>query len=299
MLDYSALATVAAVIRTGSFEAAAAQLGVTPSAVSQRVKGLEERLGAPLVVRGAPCTGTAAGARLAAHFDQVALLEHELMVDAPGWAGAAGAKHPTLKIALNSDSLGTWFPAAAAGFAASNDATLDLVLDDEAHTAERLRSGEVLAAVTTTGDTVQGCRTVRLGALRYVATASPAYVRRYLSRGITPEALARAPVLRFDARDELQNRWAAKVVGAAVEAPTHWAPSTRGFLDLTLAGLAWSMTPEPLAAPLLASGRLVDLDPRVRVETPLFWQHLRITARLIAELTSAVRTAAAEHLVQD
>lgn len=292
MLDYPAVAAVAAVIRTGSFEAAAHELGVTPSAVSQRVKGLEERLGMPLIARGAPCTATPAGSRLAAHYDQVALLEHDLTAFVAGWAAATNAQPSTLRIAVNSDSLATWFPTAAARFAAAGEATLDLVLEDEAHTAERLRSGEVLAAVTTTGKAVQGCRTVPLGSLRYIATASPAYVARYLRDGLSREALACAPVLRFDRRDDLQNRWAAKSMGSAVDAPTHWAPSTHGFLDLTLAGLAWSVTPEPLAAPLIASGHLVDLDPRVRVEVPLFWQHLRISSRLLAELTAAVRAAA-------
>jgi LysR family transcriptional regulator (chromosome initiation inhibitor) len=259
---------------------------------------LEERLGAPLVVRAAPCVATAAGARLCSHFDQVALLEHDLLVDAPGWADATGAQSPTLNIAVNADSLATWFPAAAARFAAASDATLSLVLDDEARTAERLQSGEVVAAVTTTGRIVQGCRSLPLGVLRHVATASPAYAARRFSQGVTAEALARAPVLRFDPRDELQNRWAAKAVGAAVEAPTHLVPSTHGFLDLTLLGMGWSLTPEPLAAPFLASGRLVDLDPRVRVDVPLFWQHLRIAARLMSDLTSAVLIAAADHLIQ-
>lgn len=40
-------------------------------------------------------------------------------------------------------------PSAAASFAAAQPNTLSLVLDDEAYTAERLRSGEVIAAVTT------------------------------------------------------------------------------------------------------------------------------------------------------
>ena len=53
------LAALAAVIRTGSFERAAQQLHVTPSAVSQRVKLLEERLGTILVVRSCPCGSTA------------------------------------------------------------------------------------------------------------------------------------------------------------------------------------------------------------------------------------------------
>jgi transcriptional regulator, ArgP family len=296
MLDYPAVAAVVAVIRTGSFEAAALELGVTPSAVSQRVKALEERLGAPLVVRGAPCVATPAGARLAAHFDQVMLLEHDLAADGPGWAGAAAGRAPTLRIAVNADSLATWFPAAVAGFTRSNGATLDLVLDDEAHTPDRIRSGEVLAAVTTGGQAVQGCRSLPLGSIRYIAAASPDYVQRHLKEGVSARTLAHAPVLRFDRRDDLQRRWMTRAFGGAMDAPTHWVPSTQGFLDLTLCGVGWSMTPLQLAAPLIAAGRLVDLKPGVHLDVPLFWQHLRITARLLAGLTDAVRAAASEGL---
>ena len=55
MLDYAALAALAAVIREGSFERAASALHVTPSAVSQRIRSLEERVGCALVVREQPC----------------------------------------------------------------------------------------------------------------------------------------------------------------------------------------------------------------------------------------------------
>ncbi len=296
MLDYPALAALAAVIRTGSFDAAAEALSVTPSAVSQRVKGLEERLGLPLVIRATPCRPTEAGARLAAHLDQVALLEHDMMAGDPVWAAAFGGARPTLKIALNADSLGTWFPRAAARFAADQPNTLSLVLDDEADTAERLRSGEVIAAVTTTGKAVAGCRTLPLGSLRYVAAATPDYRDHHFPNGVTAARLAEAPVLRFSPRDRLQLKWTEKVVGSLIEGPTHWVPSTQGFLDFTLAGVAWSLTPERLAAPLITSGRLVDLAPGVIVDVPLFWQHLRITTRLIEDLTRAIRAGAAEWL---
>lgn len=296
MLDYPALAALAAVIRTGSFDAAAEALSVTPSAVSQRVKGLEERLGLTLVIRATPCRPTEAGARLAAHLDQVALLEHDMMAGDPVWAAAFGGARPTLKIALNADSLGTWFPRAAARFAAEQPNTLSLVLDDEADTAERLRSGEVIAAVTTTGKAVAGCRTLSLGSLRYLAAATSDYRDHHFSNGVTAARLAEAPVLRFSPRDRLQLKWTEKVVGSPIEGPTHWVPSTQGFLDFTLAGVAWSLTPERLAAPLIASGRLVDLAPGVIVEVPLFWQHLRITTRLIEDLTSAVRAGVADWL---
>ena len=155
MLDYPSLAAVSAVVREGSFEKAAERLGVTPSAVSQRVRNLEERLGAILVMRGQPCVATELGGRLCAHVDQVQLMEADL---APMLSPRDGpAERPlTLKVAVNSDSLSTWFTEAAAGFARATGHLLDLLIDDEAHTADRLRSGEVVAAVTADPEPVQG-----------------------------------------------------------------------------------------------------------------------------------------------
>src|SRR5688572_20369409 len=159
MLDYGSLAALAAVVREGTFDRAAASLGVTTSAVSQRVRALEERLGSVLVVRGQPCTATPAGARICAHVERVRLLEGEMATDLPALAGEARDKGPpTLRIAVNRDSLDTWFIPALAGFAAQTGALVDLVLDREELTPDRLRSGEVLAAVTDDAAAVQGCK---------------------------------------------------------------------------------------------------------------------------------------------
>ncbi len=108
------------------------------------VRGIEERLGAILIVRGQPCEPTELGRTLCAHLDRGRLLEHDL-APALGRAAAGPGERLTLPIAVNSDSLATWFPAAAAAFGRKVDASLDLALDDEAYTAQRLRSGEVLA----------------------------------------------------------------------------------------------------------------------------------------------------------
>ena len=297
MIDYPALAALAAVLREGGFDRAAATLGVTPSAVSQRVRGLEERLGCVLVVRGQPPVATAAGARLCAHLDRVRLLEGEMAAALPGLG--ATPSPPRLRVAVNADSLGSWFPPAASGFAAATGALLDLVLEDEDHTADRLRSGAVLAAVTTEPVPVQGCRMVRLGALRYVATASPDFLRRHCPQGVTPEALARAPRLRFDPRDALQDRWARLALGMELPgpgAPVHLVPSTQGFLDLTLLGLGWALQPEPLVAPHLAAGRLVALG-ETRLDVPLHWQHARLGQGLLRRLTQDVLEAARRRLV--
>ena len=297
MLDYPALAALSAVSREGSFERAALRLGITPSAVSQRVRALEERIGAVLVLRGQPCRPTDIGARLCAHADQVRLLEEDVVAGLPQLA-TGSHRAATLRIAVNADSLATWVPAALAAFAAETGALVDLVLDDEAHTAEWLRSGEVLAAVTADPKPVQGCRLITLGHLRYAACAAPAFMAQHFPDGVSAEALQAAPHLRFDRRDQLQARWVQYVFGVLLDAPCHWVPSTQGFLDLGMAGLGWGMQLVSLAGPCLATGRLVELVPDRPLDVQLHWQVTRLNAARLDALTAAIRAAARQALLR-
>lgn len=295
MLDYASIAAVAAIVREGTFERGAATLGITPSAISQRVRGLEERLGAILIVRGQPCEPTELGRTLCAHLDRVRLLEHDLAPSlGRGAADAGGAM--TLRIAVNSDSLSTWFPAAIAAFDPGPGITLELTLDDEARTADRLRSNEVLAVVTDDPEPVQGCKTIPLGAMSYVACATPAFVDRYFGTGVDAEALSRAPHLRFDRHDTMQVRWARDAHGIDLASPVHWVPSTHGLLDFTLAGIGWGVNSVQLVDEHLASGRLVELPPAFRLDVNLYWTVARLHAVTLRRLTAALQEAAGQHL---
>jgi LysR family transcriptional regulator, chromosome initiation inhibitor len=228
----------------------------------------------------------------------VRLLEGEMVTDLPALFGDAHAKGPpTVRIAVNRDSLGTWFVPALSSFAARSGALVDLVLDREEFTTDRLRSGEVLAAVTDDASAVQGCRKLSLGGLRYVATASPEFVRTWFPRGIDAGALAHAPVLIFDRRDHLQAKWAFETKGVRLSSPAHWIPATRAFLDATLAGLGWGMNPLCLVKDKLADGRLVDLSPGRHMDVALHWQYARVGARLLDLLTKEVVAAARRSLV--
>lgn len=295
MLDYASIAAVAAIVREGTFERGAASLGITPSAISQRVRGLEERLGAILIVRGQPCQATELGRTLCAHLDRVRLLEHHL---APSLGrGAPVADAPImLRIAVNSDSLPTWLRAAIAAFDPGPNVTLDLTLDDEARTADRLRANEVLAAVTDDPEPVQGCKTIPLGALRYAACATPAFVDRYFADGLNAASLARAPHMRFDRHDAMQERWAREAHGINLVGPVHWVPSTHGLLDLILAGIGWGLNPVQLVEGHLASGRLVELPPEHRLDVTLYWTVARLHALTLRRLTTAIQEAAAKGL---
>lgn len=294
MLDYPSLAAVAAVVREGSFEKAAALLKITPSAVSQRVRGYEERLGIALIVRGQPCTATEQGRELCAHFDKVRLLEADLPMSFAN--GMQDSSRPSLSIAVNADSLATWFPYAMADFSRTTGMLVELTLEDEGHTADRLRTGEVLAVVTSDPEPVAGCRTIALGSLSYVACASPDFVGRYFPTGIDGDSLNAAPVMRFNRKDQLQARWAKAVFGTDLNAPTHWIPSTQGFLDLACAGLGWGLQPKTLAKPRIDAGTLTELVPGDTMAVQLFWTVSRLHAQALQAMTDAVKIFARQHL---
>jgi len=297
MIDYPAARAVALIVQTGSFERAAAALNVTPSAISQRVKQLEERLGAVLVERGTPCMATEKGAWLCRHMEHVGMLEAELMEHLPGLVDPASpAQRVTVNVATNADSLGTWFLAAAAAFTQDSDYLLNIAIDDEDHTAEWLRRGRVLAAVTSLAKPVQGCHVKPLGQLRYHATASPGYLERHFPRGVTPEAIANAPALIFNQKDRLQHQWMRQALGQDVTFPTHWLPSTQSFVDASLAGMGWALNPVQLVGEHLASGRLVELVPGATLDRPLSWQVNRLAADHLSDLTRHVLATARREL---
>lgn len=291
MFDPAQLAALSAVLRTGSFDAAAADLGVTPSAISQRIKALEERAGAVLVIRAAPCRATDAGRRLARLSDELGLLAdsaaRELGLD-------TGDGPPRVRIAVNADSLATWVLPA---LTATPGMLYDVVVDDQDHSADLLRSGEVSAAVTGHPGPVQGCDSVALGALRYIATASPAFVATHMPDGVTAGALTQAPGLTYNAKDRLQAQWLEEVFGQRARYRSHMLPSSTAFVEAAVAGLGWGMNPEPLVRAHLDAGRLVELMPGRPRDTPLYWQVSRMTAAALASLTKAVRAAAAEVLI--
>ena len=296
MLDYAALFALAAVVREGSFERAARALHVTPSAVSQRVRLLEERIGCALVVRGQPCLPTETGRRLCQHVDHVRLLEHELQENLPV-LDPDGMVRVRLPVAVNADSLATWFAPAVAAFAAQAPVLMDVAVDDEGHTSDWLRSGAVLAAVTATAQPAIGCNSRALGAMRYVATASPAFMAHHFHQGVDAHSLARAPSLLFSTKDELQARWVRRQCRRRIELPSHTLPSSQAFVTAALSGMGWGLQPWSLVESHLASGALVELVPETPLDVPLYWQQARAGAGLLAGLTQAVLAAASAVLI--
>lgn len=289
MIDYPALAALAEIARRGSFEAAAHALGITQPAVSQRIKSLESKMGQVLLDRGPPVTPTPAGLRLVAHWGQVQLLE-------AGLAGQIGADSapPVIRIAVNADSLASW----AISALPQAPGLLDLVIDDQDHAEGWLRAGLVSAAITGQRVPVAGCDSFDLGAMRYLAVASPEFIARHFADGVTADALRRAPALIFNSKDGLQDQWVRQNIGAGIALNGHMIPTAEVFVQATRLGMGWGMNPELMIADDLRSGRLVPLRTGAALDVRLYWQIARIMAPPLAPLTRAIRRAAAAALIQ-
>jgi LysR family transcriptional regulator (chromosome initiation inhibitor) len=284
-----------AVVDEGTFDAAAAALHVTPSAVSQRVKTLEQRTGRVLLMRTKPVRPTESGQVVVRFARQLAALERQTQTEL---GIAAGSEVARIAIAVNADSLATWFLPALTRVPQTPPVCFELHREDEAHTTTLLREGTVMAAVTSAAEPVAGCTVRPLGLARYLPVASPEFVRRH--RSVTPlrRWLPDAPVVVFDRRDELQDRFVRTLTRGRSGASgfRHHVPTSEGFCDAVAAGLGWGLVPQPHAEPLLRSGALAELTPDRYVDVPLYWQQWKLDVPALALVARTVAAAAAEAL---
>lgn len=296
-LDPVLLATLGAVAQEGTFERAAARLHVTPSAVSQRVKALEQSVGQVVVGRTKPVTPTAAGQvllRLAGHWD---LLVADALAEIVPEAGATA--YPLVPVVVNADSLATWILPGLARAQEELGITLDVVREDEEHASDLVRSGAALAAVTADATPVAGCRVTPLGSLRFVAVCTPAFRDRWLPRGARAADLDRAPMVRFDRKDTMQHRVARRWVRREIDPPASFIGSSREFAEAVRLGMGWAMMPVAWAEEELASGALVPVSRRPHHDVPLHWLAWRLPSRTLQVLTRCVTEQAARSLVRD
>ena len=313
--------TLAAVIDEGTFEAAARRLRLTPSAVSQRVKSLEQQLGRVLVVRSKPARATDSGAAIVRLARQLALLEHDALTE---FGLDEGSARPiSVALAVNADSLATWFLPALARVAARHPVVFDLHRDDQDFTAGLLESGTVMGAVTSQATPVAGCLVRPLGVMRYEAVATPGFVARWMpdaaspsaspgpspgdtlspSPGASPSAspgapspLAAAPLVDFDRRDDLQRDFLRAAGIDPERPPRHFVPASNDFATAIKLGLGWGMLPGFQSEAELERGRLVRLGG-APIDVPLYWQQWNLRSPLLAAIADELAVEARRTLV--
>ncbi|TWI58510.1 LysR family transcriptional regulator (chromosome initiation inhibitor) [Pseudomonas duriflava] len=295
MFDYKLLMALATVVEQEGFERAALTLGLSQSAISQRIKLLEARLGEPVLLRQSPPVPTAVGQRLLNHIQQVRLLEGDLKRQVPTLEDGTRER---LRVALNADSLATWWAPAVSAFCQKYAVLLDQVVEDQDVGLKRMRAGEVAGCLCGSPHPVAGARAIALGAMRYRSVASPAFIETYLDGEVTAERLAGAPAIVYGPDDRLQHRFMAQL-GFEGAFYHHLCPSSEGFFQMTLNGLGWGLLPELQAQQARARGDLVDLlpEPYTIIDVPLYWHHWRNGGEILAALTRHLIDQAGRWLV--
>jgi LysR family transcriptional regulator (chromosome initiation inhibitor) len=299
LLDPAALDCLAALAEAGSFERAAQLLSITQSAVSQRLRSLETQVGQLLVVRARPLRMTEAGKVLLRYARQL----QALRADAARELGAIRMREEHLPIAINADSLATWVlgaldPLVRAG--QRDGYGIELVVDDQDFTHDRLREGEVLGCVSTVSMALRGCTCQPLGRMRYIAVASPAFVRRAMPEGLTPGNFPRLPFIVFNRKDDMQAQWVAAAMNLrSPRLQERYVPSSEAGARAAVMGWGVAVIPELLARAQLEAGALVAIRPEVTIDVALYWHQWKLAGGLDeAESSTPARPGLLEQIGQ-
>lgn len=288
------LRALRASVDEGSFEAAASHLNITPSAISQRIKALESAVGRVLLQRTKPVRPTESGMtmlRLARQFDLLAADAAKELAPSPQVENLP----VRVPFVVNADSLETWVLPALVDV--PPHVCVEIHREDQEHSTALLRDGTAMAAITSVAQPVQGCVVRRLGVMRYRPMASPRLVRAWFQAGVTTAAFGKAPVMAFNRRDDLQDRYLRRRTRQALRPPRHFVPSSAGFLDSIRLGLGWGMLPDLQTTEDEAAGRLIDIDPGGHIDVPLYWQQWKLRSPALTAIAEAIESAAGRQLV--
>ncbi len=283
-MDYRGIEALYTVHELQSFEAAAQTLHITQSAVSQRIKGLEMSYGKPVLTRTLPYRPTELGKQLIGHFKQICLLEEDLEKQIK-----KATSTPQIAIALNRDSLETWFLDLIQETEVFKDVLLEIVADDQELTLDYLKNGRVSACLSTAEKEILGGRVHFLGNMEYVLVASPGFVKKFFSKGSPKECLRNAPAIKFDQNDKLHERYLEKFFhldGRGLN--YHVIPSVAGFKKFALLGYGYALIPKIDIIDELKEKKLVQLFSDKTWEIPLYWHYWAVESKFYQKFNADV-----------
>ena len=285
MIDYRQLQAFATVLEEQSFDKAAQKLFITQSAISQRVKQLEESLGQVLIIRGQPLQATDTGQQLLRHYQQVSLLQNDLFKQL---GDEQNQEFTRLTIGLNADTLATWFFDALAPLLEQHNILLELHVDDQDQTHKLLRQGQVIGCITASDQPIQGGNCIALGICRYRALASPAFIRQHFPTGVNSSALQQAPMVEYNQKDELQQQYLQRYYPDCVKPAGHRIPSTESFMEFIARGYAWGMVPDQQSRTLREQNTLAELVADQPLDITLYWHSWNLSSDIARQLSQTL-----------
>ncbi|NTX48180.1 HTH-type transcriptional regulator ArgP [Burkholderia cepacia] len=270
MLDRCQLETFAAVVEHQSFEKAALALNITRGAVSQRIKTLESILCRVLLIRENPVLPTPMGEIVLRHVNAVRLLEQEVYLQ----VGSSRKQHERarLSVAVNADSLATWFGECSHALLEKIPVALEVVVEDQNHTWPMLLRGEVTGCVCTEPKPAKGFEVLPLGAMEYRCVATQEFAKAHFSGGLKLHEAIRVPAILCNRKDSLHDEFFRLLFEVDVDRYVkHYFPSPMARLRAIQLGSGYGVVPAKQVAHLLRLGKLIDLAPSTQLSVPLYW----------------------------
>lgn len=272
MIDFKLLEALSAVVEEEGFEKAAGKLFITQSAVSQRIRTLEEKTGQILISRETPPKPTKRGYELIKHYRQILALEADFVRE----------EEQVFPLGINADSLATWFLPAIRSLLEQSNINIEIKVDDQEKTAEMLKKGLVAGCISSNRNSLQGCRVHYLGEMEYSICATQGFIDKWFPEGLTEQALMKAPAVIFNRNDRLHDRYLNEVLGSPAQGyPRHYIPSSEKFVDLIEMGVAYGVVPD------LQIINLKIINAK-KLRVPLYWHHWNLNTKVITMLTDTL-----------
>ncbi|MER9331292.1 LysR substrate-binding domain-containing protein [Mesorhizobium sp. M0488] len=287
----SHLPVVVAVARRGGFALAAAELGMSPSAVSHAVRQVEERIGQPLFARTTRSVSLTEAGKALVETAAPALQDISERMDRI--RAIKGKPSGLLKINVSNIAIPLAVtPVVAAMAERYPDVTVELFTD------QRLVDivGEGFDAGIRLGEMIaQDMVTVRLTPpFHAVIVASPAYLGRH-GRPRDVADLANHNCIGYRlVRSGALYRWDLSENGKDLVVETRGTTivtDSLAAIDLALAGLGLAYVFEPLVRADLAAGRLVQVLPQTAIEEPGLFLYFPRRAAMAPKLRAFIDTA--------
>lgn len=295
-LDYRWLEALDSVVKYRSFDKAANTLCISQSAVSQRIKQLEIWSTQPVLIREQPPRATLVGQKLLGLYRRVSLLEQDLL---PELNSSESDAVIDVSIATNADSLATWLLPSLAPLMQQTKLALNFVVDDENRTLEKLRTGEVVGAISLESDSISGCSADYLGISEYICVASPDFCARYFPKGVTRDSLLKAPAVVFNQYDHMHEEFIQKHYSLSISSVAkHTVRSSEAFVKLASLGVAYSLIPKIQILKELEERSLINIAPNHMIANELYWHHWHSESGVLKQLSNAIMQYASNRLPQ-
>lgn len=284
MIDYHALRAIQAVIENQSFEIASKALGISQSAVSQRIQSIESYLGQKLLIRKAPYKATETGEIYLNLLRKVTILESEVE--------PINATKPAVKMSINRDSLDLFFLNVLSDKTVSQIATLQIIADDQDNTLDYLKNGQVDMCISSQKKSLPNHVSVYLGEMEYSLVCSKGFYQNHFNNGVDNKYLELAPLVIFDRFDKVQHSYLKKYFKINSFSQINTMPSVLSFKHAILGGLGYGLLPKMDIKKELSKKQLVLLNPNKDFKVPLYLHHWEYQREYIKKLINKIQNAA-------